>query len=107
MSFTGLLNQELDIYSITVTADAYGGWSKTYSLTASYLPCRVRTLSEAEREVLMREGIATTHRAYLSYTTILTSKCEVVAGGTTFQVMTVRNPDSMNRYIQADMKLRI
>lgn len=61
--FTGLLNKEVVFMASTVSVDMYGGQS-VFSGTVGTYPCRIRQLSESERDMMSRQGIDASFRLY-------------------------------------------
>lgn len=86
MSFTGLLNAEMDVLMQTASADAYGGQTMIASTVYSAKPCRIAQLSMAERAILNREGVESTHRIFANADLTIDTKQECVVGGNVYEV---------------------
>lgn len=93
--FTGLLNIEVDVRSRTVTADAYGGQSVSYSTIYTARPSRVDTLSAEAQVILSRSGIIATHKFFCEGDLTIVAENEIVFNSTAYRVTNVIDSGAM------------
>lgn len=86
MSFTGLLNDEMNVMLASISATSYGGQSATLATVYSNRPCRLMQLSMDEREILQREGVESSHRVFCEADMTLSTQHQIVIGGLTYEV---------------------
>lgn len=100
MSLKNMLNNTMDVYSVTPTKDGVGGDNPvTETLVANDVKCRIRNVSGQERELLGREGIVSSHVIYCKYQDI--SAFHVIKmGDKTFDVEFVDNWNKDNKYFK-------
>ena len=89
MSFSGLLNAEMDVQTRGVTVDAYGGQTETPATLYTAQPCRVDTLSKQKQADLMRAGITATHKIYCDGDMTILPEYYLISGGVTYRVVDV------------------
>lgn len=93
MSFTGLLNAEMVVLLPTISATTYGGQTPTISTVYSQRPCRIAQLSMAERDILKRQGVESTHRVFCEADMTLSTQHEIVISGSTYEVTGFSSPE--------------
>jgi hypothetical protein len=95
MSFTGLLNSEMNVRLRTVTVDTYGGQSVSLSTIYTLRPCRVDSLGAVQQAILNRSGIMASHKVFCdSDMTITADIHELVVGSTVYRVVSVTDFDA-------------
>ena len=93
MSFTGLLNSEMNIILSSMSVSPYGGQTPVRSTIYSQRPCRISQLSMDERAVLLREGVESSHRVFCEADMTLSTQHEVVISGVTYLVTGFDTPE--------------
>mgnify|MGYP001383800350 CR=1 len=99
MSFSGLLDQEMNVIALTTTVDAYGGQSVVRNTIYSARPCRINVLTFEQRALLSREGIVASHKFFSNADMTIDVGCELVSGGITYPVVSVKNYDERNHHL--------
>ena len=95
MSFTGLLNIEIDVRTRALTIDAYGGQSVTYTTVYSARPSRQDTLSAEQQAILSRSGIIATHKFFCEGDMTVVAENEIVYNSTNYRVVNVVDTGAM------------
>ena len=103
MSFTGLLDKTMNVQSVATTADAFGGQTYTPTTTLTGVPCRVRAMSLQEQDILMRAGLATTHRIYCDAPMVIDVSYQLVVDGITYRIVQAKNPDFSDQHYEIDV----
>lgn len=62
MSFTALLNSNMDVVDAHIAADSHGAQVRTDVVKYKDIPCRIVQLSMNEAAIMQRAGVTTTHR---------------------------------------------
>jgi len=86
MSFSGLLNSEMNVLSASMSPTAYGGQSPALSTVYSARPCRIVQMGMNERDVLGRLGVEATHKIFCEADITVLGSHQVVISGLTYQV---------------------
>lgn len=112
MSLKSLLNRRCDIRTYTHATDAMGGVTKTASLLARSVLCRVQALTAEERDLLSRETVQITHRVFMEYRNDVTADMVILfpAGASsqrTFQIHHVDDPDEMHHHLELMVEERV
>jgi len=106
MSMDSLFNQTMSIMRPVVTQDDTGGQVHTDRRIGADERCRVRELTERERVILGREGVAGTHRIYRTGTTTITADCWLRIDKEEYDVVRINDPQRMGHHEQIDAVLR-
>ena len=105
MDISGLYNTTMAVSRLTKAQDVIGGESGTWASASTGNACRFRLLSAAERGVLGREGVVSTHRMYCEAGVDVVEKDRVVIGSDTYKANYVNNVDADGEFLQVDMSL--
>ena len=74
MAISDFYNLTVSVVSLTVAADAVGGFDETDSVDIAALPCRIRQLKGDEEWLQGKETVRITHRMYCAPDTAITEK---------------------------------
>lgn len=76
----------MQVMLASISATAYGGQSASLTTVYSNRPCRLVQLSMAERDLLQREGVESTHKIFCEADMTLSTQHQIVIGGLTYEV---------------------
>lgn len=93
MSFSSLLDKNMNVLRLTSTSDAYGGQSVSRSTVGTALPCRINVLTFDQQAFLERQGIIATHKFFAGTEVPIVVTDELVVDSTIYPVVSVRDWD--------------
>jgi hypothetical protein len=85
--FTRLLNESMTVLGRSITADAYGGQSVSYTTLYTGRACRIDTLSAQAQAILSRSGIVATHKFFCEGDMTIKAEYVLVAKGVEYRVV--------------------
>ena len=108
MAISDFYNSIVNVVTLTVAADAVGGFGETDSIDIVALPCRIRQLKGDEEWLQGKETVRVTHRMYCASDTAITEKqivTQVKTSGTVrYKVRRVDNKHQINHHLAVDLE---
>lgn len=86
MSFSSLLNNEMNIVSSSMSVGTYGGQTPNLTTIYSAQPCRIQQLSMRERDFLSKQGTEATHKVFCEANLSIHAHYHIIVSGITYQV---------------------
>lgn len=80
-----------------------GSQTDTWKEFAKNVPFSLRQLTSRERDILGRDGVHRTHRAYFKSSQAVTEKDRIVYDGRSFDVTGVNNPHELKQHLEVDL----
>jgi hypothetical protein len=104
--FTGLLNKEVYFLANTITADGYGGQSvSSGTVSGGPYACRIRQLSESERDIMSRQGIDASYRLYCQAGITVLHTYTAKIDDIEYEVVgPITDPHFMEHHLQIDLQ---
>ena len=62
MSFSALMNADMRVIDVRITADAHGAQVRNDVIKYNNIPCRIVQLSMNEMAIMQRAGVTVTHK---------------------------------------------
>jgi len=91
--------QTVSILTCTASVNAIGTSVKTYATSVSVMGLLAPS-SGRDQYTQGKETVFATHRLYIASTGTITEKCKVSVGARTYNVLHVRNVNSLGHHLQ-------
>lgn len=99
-----LFNSKVDIVRVVEVSDGMLGQTESTVVVYKNLPCRINWSRGAEKIMFDKETYFRDGKVYCNVVDI-TVKHRAIYKARTYEIVDVRNPDEMNRYLILDIRL--
>lgn len=104
-----LFNQKMTIQESTRTKDDYGTWTTTWAAISELtnIPCRINWYTAKGRgEYVIGNKITWVRdgKVYCAYYSNITTEMRMVHNGNNYDILSLANPDEVNKYMTLTIK---